>query len=398
MITVAQAIAVLDEAVAAGATEEVPLRDAGGRVLARDVHSDVDWPPFDTSAMDGYAVRLSDLSARGVLLSERAQTVPAGAAPPGPLSPGECVRVMTGAPLPVGTEAIVPLERAFRERGGIRLEEVPGPGMHVRRRGESVRAGASLLKAGARLSPTQVALAALAGAEPLTVFRRPRVAVAVTGDEIVAPGERPGPGKLRDSNGPMLISLCRARGYSVRALGQVRDETEAVERLFGVAGEEDGFLITTGGVSAGDKDLLPELARRGGYEILFHKVAVRPGKPIACGRRGQALWFGLPGNPVSASVGFHVFVRHALDRAEGDARPGPRRVTARLSGEARGGGRETYRDCLLTNDHGENRAQPLVSAGSHDIAAHARANALLRIPADTPSLPAGETAECLMLE
>lgn len=399
MITVAQAIAILAGAVAPGETEEVPVGEAAGRVLARDVRTDVDWPPFDTSAMDGYAVRLSDFLDAGTVLAERTELVPAGAVPPPPLSPGECARVMTGAPLPAGTEAIVPIERALRENGRVRFGETPAAGAHVRRRGESVAAGASLLTAGDRLSPAQVALAALAGAEPLTVFRKPRIAVAVTGNEIVPPGQRPGPGQLRDSNGPMILSLSRARGSLVRALGPVRDEAGAVERLFAAAGEEEDFLVTTGGVSAGDLDLLPDIARRNGFTILFHKVAVRPGKPIACGRRGKTLWFGLPGNPVSASVTFHLFVRHAMDLAEGDARPGLRRVTARLSREAKGAGsREVYRDCLLTDWEGENRAEPLDSAGSHDIAAHARANSLLRIPAGTASLPAGGRAECLMFE
>jgi len=399
VIVVGEALAILERTIAAGETEEVSVSEGAGRVLAREIVSDVDWPPFDTSAMDGYAVRLSDVPAAGTALAERAGVVAAGAVPPSPLSPGESVRVMTGAPIPEGTEAIIPVEQAVRESGGVRFGEVPPAGAHIRRRGESVAAGTPLLPKGTRLLPAQVALCALSGADPVKVFRRPRITVAVTGDEVVAPSERPGPGQLRDSNGPMLLSLCRARGWPARARGPVRDEPDAVARLFAEAGNEEDFLITTGGVSAGDLDLLPELARRSRFEILFHRVAVRPGRPIACGRRGKTFWFGLPGNPVSASVAFHLFVRYALDRAEGDARPGASRVTARLAREARGGGsREVYRDCLVTSEEGGNRAEPLPSSGSHDLAAHARANALLRIPAGAGSLAAGSPVECLLLD
>ena len=398
MITVAQALEIIAGNARPGPAEPVPLGDALGRVLAADIRSDVDWPPFDTSAMDGYAVRVSDAARPGTLLPERPGAVLAGDALPEPLSPGEAVRVMTGAPLPAGAEAVIPVEHARREDGRVLFDAAPVPGAHLRRRGESVRAGSLLVPAGRRLTPGDVALAALGGADPATVVARPRVTVAATGNELVSAGETPRPGQIRDSNGPMLLALCRARGWPTRQRPRIADDEAGLASLFASAGVEEDVLVTSGGVSAGDLDLLPEAARREGFQILFHRVSIRPGKPIAFGRRNETLWFGLPGNPVSSSVCFHLFVRFALDRLEGDPAPGAPRACARLArGLPRGESRETYRDGKLSNDAGVLRVEPLVSAGSHDLAAHARADALIRIPAGAQALPAGSEVECLLL-
>lgn len=397
MITVSEALALVLGACAARPAEKTPLSEALGRVLAEDVSSDVDWPPFDTSAMDGYAVRLAE-AAPGRPLAERAGLVAAGDLPPAPLRSGEAVRVMTGAPLPPGTEAVVPVEDALRENGRVTARAAPRPGEHIRKRAESIRAGARLVERGRRLGPTELALAALAGADPVAVHARPRVTVAVTGNELVATSEKPGPGQLRDSNGPMLAALCRARGAAAVARAAVADEGSAVRRLFADAGREEDLLITSGGVSAGDLDLLPGAAEKAGFELLFHGVAMRPGKPVAFGRRDGALWLGLPGNPVSSSVAFHLFGATALDALQGVARPGPRFVTARLTRDVSvRGARETYRDAILEDHDGELRVSALETLGSHDLAAYARANALLRLPAGSGGLSAGAVVECLPL-
>ncbi len=397
MIGVTQALAIITAAARPKETEEVSLLSSLGRVLAREIVSDVDWPPFDTSAMDGYAVRLSDVHGTGPSLRERPKIVAAGDGPPEALCAGEAVRVMTGAPLPPGTEAVIPVERARREEGRVSFDVAPAPGAHIRRRRESIARGARLIPSGRRLSAGDVALAALAGADPLPVFSQPRVAIAVTGNELVAAAETPRPGQLRDSNGPMLLSLCQARGWPTRLLPPVADESSGVERLFASAGEED-VLVTSGGVSAGDLDLLPTIAQRCGFEILFDGVSVRPGKPIVFARRGKVFWFGLPGNPVSSSVGFHLFVREAIDRLEGDANPGAPRIRARLfQGVKATGPRETYRDALWRIEEGESRVEALHSVGSHDIAAHARANVLIRVPPNCGQLAAGEIVTCLVL-
>ncbi|MCA1581984.1 MAG: molybdopterin molybdotransferase MoeA [Acidobacteria bacterium] len=397
MLTVAQALSLLAASVSPAGVEEVPLERAAGRVLAKEVRSDVDWPPFDTSAMDGYAVRVADAVA-GRELPERDGLVGAGSAPPPPLSAGEAVRVMTGAPLPSGTEAIVPVERSARAAGSVRFEITPKAGAHVRRRGESVRAGAALLSAGRRLRPGDVALAALAGREPVEVFRAPRVTVAVTGDEIVRGAGAPGPGRLRDSNGPMLLAECAALGWTALRGPAVPDTPADVARLFAVAGEAEDFLITTGGVSAGDLDLLPPAAAAAGFDILFHRVAMQPGKPIAVGRRGRVWWIGLPGNPVSAAVGFHVFAREALARFEGETEPAAPRVTSLLTRAVLPSAeRDRFLDAALDASESVLRVEPLRSSGSHDLAAHGRANALIHVPAGSSRLPEGAAVSCLLL-
>ena len=398
MITVAEALAAIRGACTPLPDEQVPVRDAFGRVLARSLASDVDWPPFDTSAMDGYAVRLADASAPGAALAERRGLVAAGDPPGAPIAPGEAVRVMTGAPIPPGTEAVVPVEKARRDDRTVILEIAPAAGDHVRRRGESVVAGTALLPPGRRLSAAEVALAALAGADPLTVRSRPRIAVAVTGNELVPTSSAPGPGQLRDSNGPMLAALCRAHGAEAVASPPVADEDGPVRRLFSRDATEEDILITSGGVSAGDLDLLPAEAERSGFEILFHGVAIRPGKPVAFGRRGDKFWFGLPGNPVSTSVCFHVFVRLALDALSGADPAGPVFVSALLTRPITSKGkRETYTDAKLSVTDGTLRAKPIRSRGSHDLGAYARANALIRVPHGTETLAEGAVVDCLVL-
>ena len=398
MITVSDALAIIARNTPPDPAEPVALGEGRGRVLAKDVVSDTDWPPFETSAMDGYAVRLSDTASSGSVLVERAKTVAAGDSPPEPILPGEAVRVMTGAPLPPGAEAVIPVERARREEGRVRFEIAPEPGAHLRHKGESIKVGARLLEAGRRLTPGDIALAALAGAGRLTVFARPRVGIAVTGDELVAVGAEPRPGQIRDSNGPMLLALCGAGGWPSSPRGRVGDDASGIEALFDAAGAGEDVLVTSGGVSAGDFDLLPEIARRRGFEIIFHGVSLRPGKPVVFARRGPTLWFGLPGNPVSSSVCFHLFVRFALGRLEGDPSPGAPRVEAELTRDiARAGKRETYRDGILTRAGATLRVEPLATAGSHDIAAHARANALIRVPAESEPPAAGAIVECLQL-
>jgi molybdopterin molybdotransferase len=397
VITVAEAMSVVGRLEPLG-QESVPLSAAVGRVAAREIRSDLDWPPFETSAMDGYAVRLEDVPAAGASLRERPLLVAAGDPPPGPLAPGEAARVMTGAPLPANAGAVIPVEHSVRETGRVRFDVAAAPGAHLRRRGESIAAGTLLLARGRRLAGTDMALAAMAGLDPVPVFRAPRISIAVTGNELVPVSEKPGPGKLRDSNGPMLAALCRERGWSVPAPRRVADDPASVARLFAGAGGAEDLLITSGGVSAGDLDLLPAAAEKAGFEILFHGVSLRPGKPVAFGRRGGVLWLGLPGNPVSAAVCFHLFGREAAGRLEGDRDAAAPRITARLSrGLPAAGPRETYRDARWEIVDGESRVEPLRSRGSHDIGAHARANALIRVPAGSPALEAGETVTCLVL-
>ncbi|HEY7862559.1 MAG TPA: gephyrin-like molybdotransferase Glp [Thermoanaerobaculia bacterium] len=396
MITPQEARAAIAAAVVALPSEEVALSEATGRRLARDIAADVDWPPFDASAMDGWAMHRADLEDGSAKLAPRPGILAAGSPPAFPLSPGETLKIMTGAVVPKATAAVAPVEDAREEKGRIVVERIPAAGAHIRRRGEVFRAGAALLSQGTRLTAGAVTLAALAGADPIAVHRRPRILVAATGNELVPASGRPGEAQLRDTNGPMLVALCAARGWSARVAPRAADDENEIARLFRSASKAD-VLLTTGGVSAGDFDLVPEVARRCGFEILFHRVAMRPGKPIAFGKRRSTYWIGLPGNPVSASAGFHLFAREVLDRLEGASDPGAPRLQAQVTKDLVSGGRETYMDARLSFVEGVAHAEPLSSRGSHDLSSHARANALIRVPPGA-RLPQGSLAECILLE
>ena len=390
MITVAEALDRIDREIAPLPAELVPAAASGGRVLAADVPADGDYPSFDTTAMDGYAV-----AGPGPAWRDRAGTIAAGAAPAPALSPGEAARVMTGAPVPAGTDGIVPVEDAELSGAELRARTAPAPGAHIRRRGEVFRAGDVLLRAGERLAPETVLLLATAGADPVAVVRRPAVAVAATGAELVAPGTAPSAGQIRNGNGPALAAALAKRGIAARGSAPVPDDVEVLAAFFAETGEAD-LVLTTGGVSAGDYDRTVEAAERAGFRVLFHRVMVRPGMPIAFGRRGRTYWFGLPGNPVSALTTYAVFVEPALDRFEGIRRE--RFVVARLVSSVRGkAGREVYRDAILSARNGDLFVAPLPSHGSHDIRAQARRNALLVVPDEGTDWKSGEPMRCLPL-
>ncbi len=399
VISVAEALAIIASNALPLEEETTAIAAGVGRVLARPIRCDVDWPPFDTSAMDGYAVRIDDLPPCGEPVRERESIVAAGDPPPAPLAPGEAARIMTGAPLPEGADAVIPVERSRRESGVVRFDAVPSRGEHIRRRGESIRAGATLLARGRRIRPADLALTALAGADPLPVFRTPRVRIVTTGNELVDAARVPAPGQLRDSNGPMLRAACERHGWPVTLESAVRDEPARIARLFAARPDEPDVLLTCGGVSAGDLDLLPDAAADAGFSVLFAKIAMRPGKPLRLSRRGRTLWFGLPGNPVSAAVTFHLFAREALARLEGDAFPAAPRVLASVDHGLRGGGaRESYREAIWGIEEGRSRVRSLASRGSHDLGAFAGSNALIRTGAGAPPRPAGSLVECVLLD
>ncbi len=390
MLTVAEALERIGREVLPLSAERIPLPDAEGRVLAEAVAADGEYPSFDTTAMDGYAV-----AGPGPEWRDRPGTIAAGDAPMPRLAPGEAARVMTGAPLPPGTDAVVPVEDAEVSGGTLRTRAAPEPGAHVRRRGEVFRAGDILLEPPVRLSPETILLLATAGADPVAVVRRPDVVVAATGAELVDAGAPISPGRIRNGNGPALGAALSRRGIRARRTPAVPDDLGALAAFFEGAGGAD-LVLTTGGVSAGDFDRTPEAAERAGFRILFHRVAVKPGMPIAFGRREGTFWFGLPGNPVSALTTFAVFVEAALDRFEGILRE--RYVVARLATPVRSkAGREIYRDAVLKSVEGSLVVEPLVSRGSHDVRVQARRNALLVLPAVGGEWRSGESLRCLPL-
>lgn len=391
MRTVTEALETIGASVPRLEAESVPLARAEGRVLATPLRADLDFPPFDTTAMDGYAVRLGEPTRK-----ERDGVVGAGHAPPGPLRPGEAVRVMTGAPLPDGTEAVVAVEDAARRDGSIFPASEPAAGAHIRRRGEVFRADAPLLAPGERLTAPRILLCATVGADPVSAVRLPRVVLAATGNELVEARRTPRAGEIRNGNGPAIAAALGARGIGVDSRPAVADDEDDLRRFFDDEGRRADLLLTTGGVSVGDYDRTVSAAKDAGFEILFHGVSVKPGRPLAFGRKGSCFWFGLPGNPVSALTTFHVFVEPALDAFEGVRRD--RFVPARLGApiDVRPG-RETYRDARLSRQGIELAVEILPTRGSHDILAQSRRNALAAFPSEGGSWKEGEVVRCLPL-
>jgi molybdopterin molybdotransferase len=361
------------------------LGDALGLVLAADVLSDLDMPPYDKALMDGYAVRSADLPAgRGTLAV--LEEITAGRTPWHALGPGQASRIMTGAPIPAGADAVVMVERTRPLEGGrVQIDDAPpGPGQNVLAQGREMRRGEVILPAGTVLRPVEIGLLATVGRAAVPVVPRPRVAVLSTGDEVVEPGDTPQAGQIRNSNGPMLTALAARAGAVPRYLGIARDRLDSLGPLVREGLEAD-VLVLSGGVSAGKLDLVPDVLREAGVEAHFHKVAMKPGKPVFFGTRprpGQppALVFGLPGNPVSALACFVLFLCPALRRLLGhpDAPP----VSAALA-EAFDyrTDRPTYHPARLELSPSGWAVRPVPWFGSADLRALARANALVLLPA-----------------
>ncbi|HEV6968525.1 gephyrin-like molybdotransferase Glp [Roseateles sp.] len=298
--------------------ETLPTTAARGRVLAADLVSPVDVPPADNSAMDGYALRAAD--AGGAL--PVTQRIPAGSVPQ-PLAAGEAARIFTGAQVPPGADAVVMQEHTELVDGRVRVTQPVRPGQHVRLRGEDVKAGGVVLSAGTRLDAVALGLAATAGAAELTVTRRPRVALFSTGDELVMPGEPLPPGAIYNSNRFTLRALLEGLGCEVVDLGIVPDRLDATRAALREAASRADVIVTSGGVSVGEEDHLKPAVQAEGQLDLW-AIAIKPGKPFAHGRVGQAHFIGLPGNPVSSLVTFCVLVRPFLLKLQGAARLAPR--------------------------------------------------------------------------
>ena len=333
----ARALLSLDDALArlvAGAqshrilqAETVDTFDALGRVLAADLHSLLDVPPADNTAMDGYALRAADVPAAGTVLAV-AQRIPAGHVGTA-LQPGTAARIFTGGQLPAGADAVVMQEQcealasdAGGDLGRVRVNTLPQPGHWIRLRGEDVRRGATVLAAGARLTPQALGLAATVGAATLAVWRRPRVALFSTGDELVMPGQPLPPGAIYNSNRYMLRGLLQAAGCEVQDLGIVPDRLDATRDALRRAAAASDLILTSGGVSVGEEDHLRPAVQAEGTLDLW-QIAMKPGKPLAFGRVGDALFVGLPGNPVSSFVTFVLAVAPVLRALQGMATVAP---------------------------------------------------------------------------
>lgn len=370
-----------------------------GQVLAEDVASDLDMPPHDKAMMDGYAVRAADLpEGRGVLAV--IEEVSAGRVPQRPVGSGQATRIMTGAPLPAGADAVVMVERT-RIRDGDRVEiedRPPRPGQNVLPRAQEMRQGETVLAAGSVLRPQELGLLATVGRTSALLYPVAVVAVLSTGDEIVEAPHLPGPGQIRNGNGPMLVAqVCRA-GARPRYLGIAPDRADMLRTLV-AEGLRAHVLVLSGGVSAGKLDLVPGVLQELGVTAHFHKVEMKPGKPVFFGSRGDTLVFGLPGNPVSALVCFELFVRPALRQLMGHADPGPRVVEAALAEDfAHRSDRPTYHPAHVEVGGEGWRARPVPWFGSPDLRGLTRANAFVVFPPGEHQHRAGQRFPVVLTE
>ncbi|MCR5873563.1 molybdopterin molybdotransferase MoeA [Phenylobacterium sp. J426] len=380
----------LAEVPAAG-VERVALAQASGRVLAEDVAAARDQPPFHASAMDGYAVRSADGAATLKVVGESA----AGTGYAGVLRAGEAVRIFTGAALPEGADAVVIQEDATRGGDSVIVPETPA-GKHVRPAGGDFRAGQALLAAGARLDPWRVSLGAAAGRADLVVARRPRVALFSTGEEIVEAPASPGPFQIYDSGSPALSAMIAGWGGEVSRARPVRDDLDAtVEALRAADGE---LVVTIGGASVGDHDLVRKAGAALGLELKVASVNVRPGKPTFFGRLADGrLMLGLPGNPASAFVCAELFLRPILARWQG-ADPAPRTLAARLEEDLpANGSREHWMRAKLTFSDGGVSVRPFRDQDSSLVSVFAAADGLLGRQAEAPAAAAGDVVDVLPL-
>ena len=376
----------------------LPRRTASGRVLAETVRATLDVPFADVSAMDGYA--LAGAVAAGTALPV-AGTVAAGDPPGRELPAGAVLRIMTGAPLPAGADRVVPVEDTGGWGDPMTVRRPPAAGANVRRRGEIVRAGAVLLEPGERLIPGALSLLAAHGREEVLVHPAPRVALLVTGDEVVPAEAEPGPGQLRDTHSDFLLAAAGQCGAPLEPLGIAGDRPEALRERIG-AGLAHDVLLVTGGVSRGAYDLVEGVLEELGFRALFDQVAIQPGKPlVAMVRDAPAgpLVFGLPGNPASVMVSFWLFVRPALRRLQGHQDdPWAGAVAAVAATDLPGAGdRDRFLPARLRWVDGRAHVTPGAARGSHDLVAFARAEALVRVRAGSAPAAAGSPCSALPL-
>jgi molybdopterin molybdotransferase len=396
MISIDEALELVFDGLAPLSAERVPLAEAAGRVAAEPIGAAVDLPPFDRSAMDGYAVRAAD-TAPGVPL-RLVGGVAAGEVAAATLEPGTAARVSTGAAIPPGADAILQSELADERDGQVAPSRALAPGTHVRRRGEDLHAGAVLAPAGAVLTLPRISALASAGVGEVTVHRRPRLHLIVTGSELLPLGAPPEPGRIHESNGLMVSLLAADAGAELVDHGVVGDDRDATRAAVeaGLAGD---VLVVSGGVSVGPHDHVKPAFEDCGVEEVFWRVRIKPGKPMWFGRRGETLVFGLPGNPLSTIVCFCVFIEPALRRLAGERDARPRLEPGRLTTPARADdGRTTYLTAALRpGADGVLEATPTERQGSHMTGALGESDGFAIAPEEAGELPAGAPVDVLRL-
>ncbi|MBI4442123.1 MAG: molybdopterin molybdotransferase MoeA [Acidobacteria bacterium] len=378
----------------APAAEEVGLLQSRGRVLAEAIMADRDLPPFARATRDGYAVRSADLDQEKSRLQCKGM-VQAGSEFSGIVGQGECVEIMTGAPVPEGADAVVMVEYTVEQDGGIEVQRRASPGENVVPRGSEAREGEQLLAAGRRIGYGEIAMMAAVGKQDVGVYRQPRVAILPTGDEVVEVDVAPGPSQIRNSNSYSLQAQVSAAGGVPVAQGIAPDREDRLREMI-AKGLEADLLLLSGGVSMGKFDLVEKVLAGFEAEVFFDSVAMQPGKPLVFGRAQDTFFFGLPGNPLSTMVTFELFVRPALALLSGENSAPLIFLRARLGKQVRRkAGLTSFLPAQLQGSYEEAVVQPVEWKGSGDVASLNRANCYLVLPEEVEQVAAGEWVSVL---
>jgi len=398
LLSVEEALRRVLDGVEAIGPEPVAIEQARGRILGEPLQALLNQPPFNASAMDGYAVRAADIATLPATLAVIGEA-PAGHPFSGSICSGEAVRIFTGAPVPEGADAIVIQENATRDGSRVVVQRGALEAEHIRGMGTDFRAGDALLAAGRRLGPREVSLAAAMGYGEVAVRRRPRVAILATGDELVAPGSRPGPGQIIASNHLGVAALAEAAGAEVEQLGIARDTRQDLGAHFAEAQDTD-ILVTIGGASVGEHDLVAPVLEGRGMALAFWKIAMRPGKPLMFGRLGASRVLGLPGNPVSALVCARLFLVPLIHAMLGLPADGARPIQGRLAVplEANGPRQHYMRAVCKPWADGSVLVTPVRSQDSSLLAPLAEADCLLIRPPNAPAAAPGACVPILPLD
>lgn len=387
--------------------EEVPFMESLGRVLARDVVSDINVPPFDNSQMDGFAVREADIQGarhQAPVELEVIELIAAGDFPQREVGPGQCARIMTGAAMPAGADTVIKIEQTSAYEGGgapgetVGIRETTARGTYVRATGEDAREGRAILGAGEVVDAAAIGLMAATGNQRVWVHRRPRVGIVATGSELVDVSEKPAPGKIRNSNSYAIAAQTVLAGGVPVVYPVVKDNYEATLEAFSKAAAENDLIVTSGGVSVGDFDYVrPALEALG--EMRFCKVFMRPGNPQTMGKIGNTVFFGLPGNPSSCYVGFEMFLRPLIMKMQGFTRFERPVMRATLASTLKKKQERRYYDRgrVFKDTDGTLVAQPVMSQNSALLTTMHEANALIVLPEGIGDVPAGTQVDCLMM-
>lgn len=390
MIPVSKAFKIIDRHAFTLKSEKIALEDAIGRCIAQDIVADSDLPPFDRSQMDGYAVIAADTDDLPATLKITGESA-AGRGWRGTLKCGEAVRIMTGAPVPSGSDAVQRLEVAKEKNGLVTLSEATKPGRYIVVKGSEVKKGEVVLKAGAVLTPQNIAVPAAFGYAKIAVAKNPRVAILSTGSEIVEIGKKPKRDQIRNSNSLMLKALAEPLGCEATIIPSIGDDLKTIKSAIKTAASKNDLIITTGGVSVGKYDLTKLALTELGANLFFDRVALKPGKPTVFAKLKNTFIFGLPGNPVSAAVTFHLFVRLLISAMSGSSdiclKDGSAIAGATIKGTKE---RETYLPAKLsTDDQSRLVATPVKWLGSSDFIGFSQADVLIEIPKGTSVEKAG---------